>query len=141
MERESDFWKEGMRVVYRKPCLNKFKENIILEMRGETFRKMVKAERIYLDMRVIYVEESTEIGVCFRCSRYGHTGSRCREAKCCYRCGSEHEGRECEKDVEWDCANCKRAGVAIGERSHMAVDKRCPVYRRKVEQRRGITNY
>lgn len=141
VERESVFWKEGMRVVYRKPCLKQFKENVILEMRGETFRKMVKAERIYLDMRVIYVEESTEIGVCFRCSRYGHTDGRCKEAKCCYRCGSEHEGRECEKDVEWDCANCKRAGVAAGERRHMAVDKRCPVYRRKVEQRRGITNY
>jgi len=134
-------WMRGMRVLYRKPCLKSFKENIILGLRGEIFRKLIKAERIYLDMRVIYVEESTEIGVCFRCSRYGHIGGRCKEPKCCYRCGGEHEGRECKKDVEWDCANCKRAGVAAGDRRHMAVDKGCPVYKRKVEQRRGMTDY
>lgn len=131
----------GARVLFRRPCRREGVENVVVELKGDTFRKLVRKERVTVSMMVYVVEEFADLAVCYRCSKFGHTGARCTEDRCCNRCGGSHEVRECTVKDEWDCPNCKKMGVARGDRFHSASDKRCPVYRRKLNQRMINTNY
>lgn len=92
-------------------------------------------------MIAYFVEKFADLAVCYRCSRFGHTGGRCVEEKCCNKCGGSHEARYCEEKSEWDCLNYKRLGISKGNRCHRAWGKRCPVYRKKMEIKERNTNY
>lgn len=129
----------GAKIIYRRQCRNDYKENIVMQMKGETFKRIVKAGRVSIDLIWVFAEECLEIAVCYRCSRFGHLSKNCKDKECCYKCGGEHEGRDCRR--EWDCPNCRRVGVGRESRRHAANDRKCPVYVRKWEQRRNNTDY
>lgn len=134
-------WMDGARVLFRRPFQSESVENVVVEIKGETFRRLIRKKRVTVSMMVYVVEEFSDLAVCYRCSKFGHTGARCTDGKCCNKCGGNHEVRECMERGEWDCPNCKKTGVARRDRQHSASDKRCPVYRRKLDQRVLNTNY
>lgn len=123
---------KGARVLFRRPpCKRERAENVVVELKAETFRRLIGRERVTVGMIGYFVEEFFYLAVCYRCSRFDHTGGRCVEGKCCNKCGGSREVRDCEEKVEWGCPSCKRVGISKRDRCHRASDKRCFVYRKK----------
>ena len=54
---------------------------------------------------------------CFNCQQFGHMQSDCSRPRVCYKCGQQHENKECIVNKP-KCANCK------GE--HPSNSKTCP---------------
>lgn len=50
---------------------------------------------------------------CFNCQRYGHVAVVCRGRRRCTRCGEDHDGKECNKDMK--CPNCGGEHIASFE--------------------------
>ena len=59
---------------------------------------------------------------CFNCQQFGHMQSDCSKPRVCYKCGQQHENKQCTVDKP-KCANCK------GE--HPSNSKTCP---KKIEK-------
>lgn len=67
---------EGARIFFRKTCK---REYVVVELRGDTFRRLVRKEWVNLEMTSVSVEERLDLAVCFKCSRFGHIGKSCIE--------------------------------------------------------------
>jgi hypothetical protein len=59
---------------------------------------------------------------CFNCQQFGHMQSDCSKPRVCFKCGQQHENKQCTVDKP-KCANCK------GE--HPSSSKTCP---KKIEK-------
>lgn len=76
---------------------------------------------------------------CRRCQAWGHSTSNCYSEPKCLKCADSHWTRECQKVKKEDpntnkhikCANC------LG--NHLAFDKECPVFLRKLELKNKTT--
>ena len=61
---------------------------------------------------------------CFKCQRFGHGQTHCKNSETCFRCGEEgHDGKNCNR--EHKCRNCKG--------DHMASSKQCPIWIKEKE--------
>ena len=61
---------------------------------------------------------------CFKCQKFGHGQSSCRNKQICFRCGHEgHEGKDCTENPQ--CKNCQG--------DHMASSKDCPQWKKEKE--------
>jgi hypothetical protein len=54
------------------------------------------------------VTQEPSLALCHRCQRWGHSGSKCRQKRRCFHCGSEqHASSRCPRDrQDPQCANC-----------------------------------
>jgi hypothetical protein len=43
---------------------------------------------------------------CFNCQQFGHMQSDCSKPRVCFKCGQQHENKQCTVDKP-KCANCK----------------------------------
>ena len=65
---------------------------------------------------------------CFRCQRFGHTKTHCRNRPACAKCSSlEHLDEDCDATVP-RCVNCGDAQLP-----HTSYDRSCPSYVREKE--------
>ncbi|XP_067676359.1 uncharacterized protein [Haliotis asinina] len=55
---------------------------------------------------------------CYKCQKFGHGSNSCRNSPVCHRCGDNHDGTDCQKDLK--CCNCNG--------THAASSKSCPVW-------------
>ena len=60
---------------------------------------------------------------CFKCNRFGHVASKCKNKDRCSRCGGEHTWKTCENNQK--CVNCGG--------NHSAASKICPKYAKEAE--------
>lgn len=128
-----------MRTLTGKKCRNPERTNWIIEAEPEVFKYIVKRGKIHFDFLEKYVEEIIRPQLCLKCSGYGHVAKHCNNVPKCYKCGGEHEGRECARENELECPACKIAGLT--PRRHTAIDSNCPVRKRRVILERRRTNY
>ena len=64
---------------------------------------------------------------CFRCQRFGHTKTHCRNRPACAKCASlEHTDEECRSET-FRCVNCE------GQAQHTSYDRTCPTYEKERE--------
>lgn len=130
-----------LNIVSTRPCRNPYKENVYLRGPTDIIKHLLKSEKIYLDFQTIYVNEATQLALCFRCCRYGHVAKHCKETTpSCYKCGDGHDGNTCDKDLDkYNCTNCER--LRLTPRRHQARDTNCPIYIRKLVEARAQTQY
>lgn len=123
---------EGVKVLARKPCRDKAKNNWVCRVRGPIFADLMRAGSVGIDFIRCPVREYIDVVQCLRCCGFGHVAKSCREGRKCGACSGDHETRDCKTSQgEFKCINCTRAGIHLG--AHKAMDKECPVYKRKVE--------
>lgn len=72
------------------------------------------------------------IPLCFKCNRWGHVQATCKGREACGYCTGEHATRECTRQDQLKCVNCK-------ERGHPAWKKEtCKVYKEQAQRREEL---
>lgn len=134
-------WLEDIKIVARRQCRNRYKENIIVETNIKTFKYLMKKGKICFDLMMIHVDELIDTPVCFKCTKLGHVAKHCTEkTEKCYKCGGNHAGNNCGSS-KLNCANCEAAKISADMRKHSARDKNCPVYIKRLEVIRRNATY
>lgn len=64
-----------------------------------------------------------EVTQCFKCCMFGHVSKYCKHDASCYKCRGHHDGKDYTNE-SWNCINCEKVKVAVGDRKHGARDMR-----------------
>ena len=130
--------KNKFRFITKKDCRNNRKENWIFQTTPEIFKFLMKSKNLTFDLCTIYIEEYTNISMCFKCCSYGHMAKHCTVQECCCKCSGAHDGRQCTQTT-LECPNCKKLGIT--NRGHSARNQLCPAYQQRIDKLRRYTNY
>jgi hypothetical protein len=109
--------------------------NIVLQMEGFAFNKVMDAGRLLLGWNSCKVVDNIYIRRCFKCLGYNHNSAECRNKGVCGQCGSEdHEKKDCTSQ-EIKCGNCLKTNARL--KMHLNTDHNiwsteCPVYINKL---------
>ena len=97
-------------------------QSVVITFKGESL-----PNKVFLGYRAYTVKQFIPRPLrCFKCQRFGHVSTKCQHQPRCYKCGEEHDGRECSKpQEEHKCCNCGSP--------HSAAYNKCPEYT-KVEE-------
>lgn len=123
--------------IAKKFCINKQKENWILQTPPDLFKWLIRNEGLTFDLTKAYIQEYINLAICFKCCSFGHVAKYCKGELCCHKCGNSHEPQQCPNTL--DCPNRKKSNFS--DRSHSARDKNCPAFQRKLKRQREYTNF
>lgn len=116
--------------------------NCIIQVDGETFKKLMSDKRIFIGWDRCRIIECVDILRCYNCSGFQHKSSECKRVKACPRCSENHDVKECT-GIKSECANCKFAMQTYKlplNCDHEAWSAECPTFLRRLNmQRRKIT--
>lgn len=124
-------WTSKLKLVTTIPCKNPRKQNIICETEEKVAKYLSELKRVFIDLTVHHIERYYDIPICFACSRFGHAARYCKNGVTCYKCGKDHDGKSCKHVGDLNCINCQT--WKLTPRGHSARDRKCPVYRAKIE--------
>lgn len=124
--------------VTKRDCRNNSKENWIFQTPPALFKWLIRNNNLVLDLCPAFVQEYTNVSMCFKCCLFGHVAKHCTAKDCCHKCGSAHNSTQCTADV-LDCPNCKRSNLS--QRNHSARNSSCPVYMQRIARLQQQTNY
>lgn len=116
---------------------------ITIEVKGNTFRKIMNAGEINVGWTSCKVVEDLYIKQCFSCYGFGHKRQECKRNPICPHCTGEHEGRNC-KETTHLCTNCDYVNKKYNgnlESSHSATSDNCQLLRRRKQKCREQTSY
>ena len=110
----------------------------LIVMDGDVTIKNLNKEVIYIyHTRVTWERRrnAPEIIQCRRCQKWSHATANCYDTPKCLKCAGSHWTKACDKvkredqttTVNIKCANCAGA--------HLAFDRACPIYIRKLQQK------
>lgn len=124
---------------------NQNRLNAILQVTGETHKKLMNENRLLCGWDNCKVVDNVYIMRCYKCLGFSHKATECKnQHSSCSRCSSEHLVKEqCEAKVE-SCANCLRTNRFLRlnlDVNHNVWSNQCPVYQRKLEISRRAIHY
>lgn len=118
--------------------------DIIVEVNGCAYKKMLKMGAIFLDWRTCQITEHIHIQRCFKCCGFSHISSECKvEHQRCSKCAGTHRYENCRKKIV-KCINCMQIIDKYGaeiDANHHAWSKNCKVLQRKIEALRMKIEY
>ena len=90
------------------------------------------------------VYDAMDVMRCFRCCGY-HPVNECKEKELvCYLCSGAHKSAECPSKDNRKCINCVNANTSLHLHlnvEHSAMSRECPVYKRKLNDKKKYINY
>lgn len=105
-------WKDGVK---------KDSETVVIEFEGD-----VLPGRVMIGFMCYYVREFVPKPVrCFKCQKFGHVASSCKQKQRCARCGGNHEYGKCGTGVQPKCCNCGG--------NHSAAFRGCEILQQQIE--------
>lgn len=116
--------------------------NIVLQLDGVAYNKVMENGKLYLGWNVCRVVDNIYIRRCYKCLGFNHNGAECRNKAVCGNCGSEdHQKKDCTS-TDIRCANCAKANTRLRMQlstDHNIWSSECPVYKNKLSvSKRGI---
>lgn len=82
--------------ITKRDCKNKTKENWIFQTPPDTFKWLIRNNNLTFDLCPAYVQEYTNVALCFKCCLFGHVAKYCTSNECCHKCGEAHRYTKCE---------------------------------------------
>ena len=67
-----------LKFVTKRMCRNKNKENWIFQTNPELFKWLIKNENLTFDLTRAYIQEYTNLAMCFKCCYFGHVAKYCQ---------------------------------------------------------------
>ncbi|KAG0435984.1 hypothetical protein HPB47_018210 [Ixodes persulcatus] len=120
---------EDLKVVRTFPNRDGTK-TVVFEVEPELFRQIKTKRRLIVGWTSCSVEENLHVLFCRRCSRYGHTMTRCQECPRCIHCGKDHSGADCDGRSRRTCLACEEnPQVHPTDTEHSSSDVDCPTYK------------
>lgn len=119
-----------MKLVFDKPAAGGTIHYII--KCDPQIREMIhgNGDRLKLEWGIYNVRDRYHALLCYHCLRFGHMRSDCLakqkgDAPICYKCASNHEGKDCVETTK-KCANCVKTNKQ--EVDHWVTHNLCPIY-------------
>lgn len=125
---------------------NKIKSRfgVILEVDDTTYKKLIAAEKVFVDWSICSVYEDLNIRRCFKCWGFNHIAAKCQSlVKRCSKCCENHNFSECTSS-QLKCAACIDASSTLRldlDVNHAATSQECPTYLHRVDVARQAVNY
>lgn len=118
----------------------------VLTVDVNTFRRVLKAGRIFIGWNSCREKEHVEVMRCFKCNQFGHLAKECKEEDfVCPLCADKHSMNQCKvKEDEYKCVNCVRANTELNldvNVKHCAFSLKCPVLNKQIEKRKHNIRY
>ena len=114
----------SFKILARFP-INKAKDALAFEVDLKTTKMIMEKKHLHIKEKKYKIEEFIELVQCYRCSKFGHRSTECKESKpSCPNCAEEHELKNCTTFYEPKCSNCN--SVKVEEINHSSFDIRCP---------------
>lgn len=120
--------------------------NIKLSTDGETYNKLVGAQRVNLGWERCRVFDGTDVLQCFKCQGYNHLASECKNDETCFKCHGNHKAKDCKNEKIIKCINCMRVNKKLNmglDENHVTNNRECPVYKNKLSMKKrkmGLPN-
>ncbi|GBN35897.1 hypothetical protein AVEN_131880-1 [Araneus ventricosus] len=132
-----------MKILFQIKSRTKDRCHWVLETEPEALRQLLKVRKIALEWSRLTVREFRRPTKCYKCCRYGHISTNCKEEETCPRCGENgHKRADCDKEV--NCINCadlnKKFQLSLDVK-HDSTDPNCEAHIRKMKQLRNRTKY
>ncbi|CAF4950810.1 unnamed protein product [Pieris macdunnoughi] len=115
---------------HRQNARNTHECHVIVKVSPGMWKALTRAQKVHIDLQMVWVEDRSPLVQCATCLGYGHTRKHCQGGKLtCSQCTGEHLRADCpSKDKSPECANCKRAGMDSVDHSTFSTE--CPVRRK-----------
>lgn len=143
---QNDFIKNGeIKVLhtYFRNIGNYRRGSVIIEVDGENFENIIRAQRINIGWNRCVVYEYLNVKICYKCNGYNHKSTVCTRQKTCRKCGGEHDLKECNEQLV-NCINCITINKSLKfnfDVNHYAGSRECNVLQRKLSVERSKTKY
>lgn len=118
--------------------------SIVLETDPDSYKEIMKREKLKMGWRICNVHDHVNIKRCFNCAGFNHIAKECTNKKICFRCAEEHSDREKCNSMNLKCTNCIKAVENFNIKvdvNHCATDLNCPCYRKEIEKKGVRINY
>lgn len=117
--------------------------NVVLEVSPRVRRQIINKGYLYIGWSRCGVADYCIVPRCFKCSRYSHQKSTCRNETTCPQCAGPHELQDCQSEV-FNCINCveyNKLHKANLPTNHAVRDVSCSVHKLKLEFLIAKINY
>jgi hypothetical protein len=121
--------------VYKKGELDKDCINVILEVDGLSYNKIMTARKLKFHWQICTCVDSISVKRCFKCLQFGHLVSNCQNELACANCAGNHKAADCDGRVI-KCINC----VVMNQKhnlnlstNHKSFSEKCSVYKKRIE--------
>lgn len=118
--------------------------DIIIEVNGTDFKKLMKMGIVFLDWRECEISEHLYLQRCFKCCGFSHISTECTyEFQKCSKCAGNHKHDNCKKKT-LKCVNCVQVVEKYGadiDTNHHAWSKDCKVLQRKLHALKNKIEY
>lgn len=108
-----------------------------------THERILKNGKLRVGWDLCSVSEDLDVRRCFNCCGFNHSKEKCTSTLCCPKCTGSHLLKDCQSPTIV-CVNCKNSNDTLHlglDVNHLATSLDCPVFIRRAQQQRRITNY
>lgn len=118
--------------------------DIVIEVDGAAYKKLLKMGVIFLDWRECAISEHLHLQRCFKCCGFSHISTECKsETQKCSKCAGNHKYDSCNRK-KLKCINCSSIVDKFGadiDTNHHAWSKDCKVLQRKLQALKNKIEY
>lgn len=79
--------------------------DLVIEVNGATYNKMLNMEKLFLDWRECPINEHLYLQRCYKCRGFSHIAKNCKLTQRCSKCAGSHKFQDCKRNVV-KCVNC-----------------------------------
>lgn len=125
--------------IYEYKRNNKVVYNVKVATDGDTYTKLMNAQKINIGWERCRVFDGTDVIKCFKCKGFNHIARECKNDEICSKCHGNHQSNQCKKETITKCINCVRVNKKLNmglDENHLTNNKHCPVYQNKLNIKR-----